>query len=457
MSADLRHPGTKYSGIVKYGPAMRTAGLILLASVLLASCGGDDPIESVFSTVPETTSTIDEPADETTTTASSSDTTTEPAEAVEPEPAAPEPEPAVPTTTAPPAVPGPDQAVLDSVAIAGENIATVEQAIALAFHPTSGTVLLAQRTGLIINFSNARAGETLLDLRNDLSLDGESGLLAMTYDPPAEHLYVSFINAENDNRVVAYEVDEKGMPDAQSAQVVLAVDQPDIIHNGGHIAFGPDGHLYVGLGDGGPGDDPDDRGQSLDSLLGKILRITPELGTETGYSIPDDNPFLDVEGAVGEVWAYGLRNPWRFSFDRATGDFYTGDVGQYVVEEINLVPAGESGANFGWARLEGPIRRGPIPDDHVPPLTFYNHDDGRCAIIAGTVYRGTAIPDLRGAFIYGDYCDGQVRALTQVDGEVTAQRLLGVATGQLTGFAEDLGGELYVLNLAGEIIKITPG
>jgi glucose/arabinose dehydrogenase len=433
---------------------MRRAGLTLLAAAVLSSCGADDPIESVFSTLPPPTSTIAEAATDTTTSAPSTDDEAGESEsdAIEPEP-----EPVAPTTTAPPAIPGPDQALLDSIEIAGQTIGTVEQAIGLAFHPTSGTVLLAQRTGLVIDFSDARAGDAVLDLRDDLSMVGESGLLAMTYDPPAEHLYVSFINAANDNRIVAYDVDEAGLPQADTAEVILAVDQPDIIHNGGHIAFGPDGQFYVGLGDGGPGDDPDDRGQSLDSLLGKILRITPEPGSEAGYSIPDDNPFLEVDGAAGEIWAYGLRNPWRFGFDRATGDFYTGDVGQYVVEEINFVPAGESGANFGWARLEGPIRRGSTPADHVPPLSFYNHDDGRCAIIAGTVYRGTAIPELRGAFVYGDYCDGQVRALTQIDGDVISQRSLGITTGQLTGFAEDLGGELYVLNLAGEIIKITPG
>ncbi|HBU03426.1 MAG TPA: hypothetical protein DEA70_02955, partial [Acidimicrobiaceae bacterium] len=332
---------------------MRSAGLIFLAAAVLSSCGADDPIESVFSTLPPPTSTTAGVAADTTTSGPSTDD-----EAGESESAAiePEPEPVAPTTTAPPAIPGPDQALLDSIEIDGQTIGTVEQAIGLAFHPTSGTVLLAQRTGLVIDFSDARAGDTVLDLRDDLSMVGESGLLAITYDPPAKHLYVSFINAANDNRIVAYAVDETGLPQADAAEVILAVDQPDIIHNGGHIAFGPDGQFYVGLGDGGPGDDPDDRGQSLDSLLGKILRITPEPGSGAGYSIPADNPFLEVDGAAGEIWAYGLRNPWRFGFDRATGDFYTGDVGQYVVEEINFVPAGESGANFGWARLEGPIR-----------------------------------------------------------------------------------------------------
>lgn len=429
---------------------MRSLSPWVVVGLLLSGCGGDDPVDTVFSSGTAPTSSA-APVDEVVS-STLAPTTTLDRDASEPEP---EPEPV--TTTVPAAGPGPDQATLDTIAIAGQPVGTVEQAIALAFHPTSGTVLLAQRTGLIVDFTNAQVGATVLDLRDDLSLVGESGLLAMTYDPSATHLYVSFINAQNDSRIVAYPVDDRGVPTTGSPFVILEVDQPDIVHNGGHIAFGPDGSLFVGLGDGGPGNDPDDRGQSLDSVLGKILRIAPEPGATPAYTVPDDNPFVSVDGAAGEVWAYGLRNPWKFAIDRATGDFYTGDVGQYIVEEINFVPAGTSGANFGWARLEGPISRGETPADHVPPLTHYNHDDGRCAVIAGTVYRGSAIPDLRGAFLYGDYCDGEVRALTQIDGEVVAMRPLGITSLQLTGFVEDLGGELYVLNLAGEIVKLVPG
>ena len=428
---------------------MRLLTILIVSCLLFAGCGSDDPIETVFSTA-DTVTSPDE---------------TVPAESSEPEPTDPDEEEAdpdeeeapAPTTTVPPAVSGPDQTVLDSINVTGQPIAIVEQAIALAFHPTNGTVLLAQRTGLVIDFTNGRIGRTQIDLGDDFSMVGESGLLSITYDPAAEHLYVSYINADNDTRIVAYPVDEDGFPDARAGQVILALDQPDIIHNGGHIEFGPDGYLYVALGDGGPANDPEDRAQRLSSLFGKILRIDPQPGSEPAYLIPDDNPFVAVDGAAGEVWAYGLRNPWKFSFDRATGDFYAGDVGQYVVEEINYVDAGVAGANFGWARLEGPIQRGATPPDHVAPLSFYNHDDGRCAIVAGIVYRGTAIPDLRGAFIYGDYCDGQVRAMTQIDGEIVATRTLGIITGQLTGFAQDLGGELYVFNLAGETLKIVPG
>ncbi|MBT5139290.1 MAG: sugar dehydrogenase [Acidimicrobiaceae bacterium] len=434
---------------------------MIVSCLLFAGCGSDDPVETVFST-PVTVA-----ASEETVTAEPSEPSqadADAASATESEPidpdeevADPDEEAPTPTTTLPPAVIGPDQAVLDSINVTSQPIAIVEQAIALAFHPTNGTVLLAQRTGLVVDFTNGRVGRTQIDFGDDLSLAGESGLLSLTYDPAAEYLYVSYTNADDDTRIVAYPVDEDGLPDAQSGQVILALEQPEIIHNGGHIEFGPDGYLYVALGDGGPANDPEDRAQRLSSLFGKILRIDPQPGSEPAYLIPEDNPFVTVDGAAGEVWAYGLRNPWRFSFDRATGDFYTGDVGQYVVEEINYVEAGVTGANFGWARLEGPIQRGATPPDHVAPLSFYNHDDGRCAIVAGIVYRGTAIPELRGAFIYGDYCDGQVRAMTQIDGEVVATRTLGIFTGQLTGFAQDLGGELYVFNLAGETLKIVPG
>ena len=201
---------------------MRSAGLILLAAAVLSSCGADDPIESVFSTLPPPTSNTAEAVTDTTTSAPPTDDEAGESEsdAIEPEP-----EPVAPTTTAPPAIPGPDQALLDSIEIAGQTIGTVEQAIGVAFHPTSGAVL-AQRTGLVIDFSDARAGDTVLDLRDDLSMVGESGLLAMTYDPPAEHLYVSFINAANDNRIVAYDVDEAGLPQADTADVILAVANP---------------------------------------------------------------------------------------------------------------------------------------------------------------------------------------------------------------------------------------
>jgi glucose/arabinose dehydrogenase len=445
----------------RYGRSVRPLSILIVSCLLFGGCGSDDPIETVFSgpdtvAAPDETVTAEpsEPSQADADAASATDS--EPIDPGEEEDDPGEETP-TPTTTLPPAVLGPDQTVLDSINVTGQPLVIVEQAIALAFHPTSGIVLLAQRTGAVVDFTNGRVGRTQIDLGDDLSLAGESGLLSITYDPAAENLYVSYTNADDDTRIVAYPVDEHGLPDAQSGQVILALDQPEIIHNGGHIEFGPDGYLYVALGDGGPANDPEDRAQRLSSLFGKILRIDPQPGSEPAYLIPEDNPFVTVDGAAGEVWAYGLRNPWRFSFDRATGDFYTGDVGQYVVEEINYVEAGVAGANFGWARLEGPIQRGATPPDHVAPLSFYNHDDGRCAIVAGIVYRGTAIPDLRGAFIYGDYCDGQVRAMTQIDGEVVATRTLGIFTGQLTGFAQDLGGELYVFNLAGETLKIVPG
>ena len=215
---------------------MRSLSPWVVVGLLLSGCGGDDPVDTVFSSGTAPTSSA-APVDEVVS-STLAPTTTLDRDASEPEP---EPEPV--TTTVPAAGPGPDQATLDTIAIAGQPVGTVEQAIALAFHPTSGTVLLAQRTGLIVDFTNAQVGATVLDLRDDLSLVGESGLLAMTYDPSATHLYVSFINAQNDSRIVAYPVDDRGVPTTGSPFVILEVDQPDIVHNGGHIAFGPDGSL----------------------------------------------------------------------------------------------------------------------------------------------------------------------------------------------------------------------
>jgi len=365
-------------------------------------------------------------------------------------------EPVISAPTRPPNTPGPNREIFKGITVSTMLIGTAEQAVDLAFHPVAETAMLAQRTGTVLEFTGGATGQVVIDLRSDLSMVGESGLLSLTYNPSGTYLYVSYINAENDTRVSAYAVDQKGFPTAQEPEIIFALDQPENIHNGGHIRFGYDGYLYLALGDGGPANDPEDRAQRLDTLFGKILRIDPQPGNEPAYTIPEDNPFVGVEGAKEEIWAYGLRNPWRFSFDRANDDFWLGDVGQYVVEEINWIDGQTNGANFGWARWEGPISRGPNPADHSPPLSFYNHDDGRCAVVGGFVYRGTAIPELVGAYIYGDFCDGTIRALTQVDGEVEAKRSLGISAGQLTSFAQDRDGELYTFNLAGEVRKIVP-
>ncbi|MCZ7525056.1 MAG: PQQ-dependent sugar dehydrogenase [Acidimicrobiia bacterium] len=220
--------------------------------------------------------------------------------------------------------------------------------------------------------------------------------------------------------------------------------------------------LYLGLGDGGGAGDegrghaPGGNGQSLGTLLGKILRLDPRAAGSGPYAVPADNPFVGVEGARPEIWVYGLRNPWRFSFDRATGDLWIGDVGQNRWEEIDLIPAGAAaGANLGWNLLEGTHEfRGAPPPGAVPPVFEYPHSEG-CSVTGGYVYRGPRIPQLAGAYLFTDYCDGTIRALRVEDG-VLVEADLGVATRGPTSFGEDRTGELYVLSAEG-VLRIDPG
>jgi glucose/arabinose dehydrogenase len=235
--------------------------------------------------------------------------------------------------------------------------------------------------------------------------------------------------------------------------VLLTVPQPQPNHNGGQLAFGPDGYLYLGLGDGGGADDegrghaPGGNAQSLGTLLGKVLRIDPTEGAGRAFSIPDDNPFA-AGGGLPEIYVYGLRNPWRFSFDRATGDLWIADVGQNAVEEVTrLAPEDAAGANLGWNRYEGSQRYlGDDVDDVVMPVVEASHDDGNCSITGGYVYRGREIPSLRGWYVFTDYCNGAIRAAkVRSDGRVRV-RDLGVTLPSVSSFGEDADGELYVLS-----------
>jgi glucose/arabinose dehydrogenase len=241
-------------------------------------------------------------------------------------------------------------------------------------------------------------------------------------------------------------------PNAASRRDVIAQPHPFTAHHGGGIVTGPDGLLYIGWGDGESPQGRKENAQSLATPLGKILRINPRPSGDRPYGIPDGNPFAGRDGARPEVFAFGLRNPWRFSFDRETGDAFIGDVGQYDVEEISYVPAGDlAGANFGWPFLEGnkPLQ-GTAPSGLVAPLVTWTHTDGRCAAVGGYVYRGAAIPALRGAYLYGDLCDNHVRALTIANGRVATERDFGPLVRE--GLVTD--GELYALSLPDGIVKL---
>ena len=304
-----------------------------------------------------------------------------------------------------------------------------------------------------------------LDLAGAVSTGSEQGLLGLAF--PADYgssgrFVVHYTDPAGDTRVSTFLVSaDPDRADPASESVVLTAEQPFANHNGGQILFGPDGHLYLGLGDGGSSNDPDGRGQSLDDLLGAILRI--DLAGGSPYAVPADNPFVGTPGARPEIWSYGLRNPWRFSFDRTTGDLYVADVGQSPWEEVDHAPAAEGagrGVNFGWRRMEG---RHCVEGDScdqtglVLPVLEYDHGSG-CSISGGYVYRGAAIPALQGHYFYADFCQGWVRSLRLEAGAVAEEADWPTLRpgGSIPSFGEDASGELYVVASDGRVLKIVP-
>ncbi len=304
-----------------------------------------------------------------------------------------------------------------------------------------------------------------LDLTAQVSTGGEQGLLGLAFDPQYAangRFYVNYTDTAGDTVVARYRVSsdpERADPNAD--RVLLAVDQPYANHNGGHLAFGPDGYLYVGLGDGGSGGDPHGNGQSRAELLGSLLRI--DVRPAGAYAIPLDNPFVGQPGARPELWDYGLRNPWRFSFDRANGDLYIADVGQNRREEVNVATTasgGGRGLNYGWSVMEGTLCFNPASACNTAGLTLpvldYGRSGGACSVTGGYVYRGAAAPALQGVYFYADYCAGWVKSFRYADGRVTEgsdwpQLAPG---GNITSFGEDAAGELYILTQQGGVYRV---
>jgi glucose/arabinose dehydrogenase len=353
--------------------------------------------------------------------------------------------------------PSPD---LAAVHVHLEHVATLEQPLAMAVRPGDPALYVAEKGGLIVAVRDGEVDpDPVLDLSGEVSSGSEQGLLGLAFAPEGSFLYVNYTDINGDTHVTEF-VMRDGQADPASRRDVLFVGQPFSNHNGGDLVFGPDGYLYVGLGDGGSGGDPYDNGQSLSTLLGKMLRIDPRPSGDRPYGIPPDNPFLSRSDARPEIWAYGLRNPWRYSFDRLTGDLWIGDVGQSSWEEVDVQPAGSGGGeNYGWNRMEGshPYGDARPPDDAVPPVFEYSHDSGGCVVTGGYVYRGEAIPDLYGAYVFADFCLGQLEALRLRDGRVTDHRFLGPVVPALSSFGEDASGELYAMSLDGGVSKLMPG
>ncbi|MER6195567.1 PQQ-dependent sugar dehydrogenase [Streptomyces cyaneofuscatus] len=324
-----------------------------------------------------------------------------------------------------------------------------------------GKVWIAERAGTVRTLGDYGLSEPVLDISSETTTDGERGLLGVAFDPEFAHFYISYTDLEGTSTIDEFAV-ANGQLQPDTRRTVLTQEQPYPNHNGGDIKFGPDGYLYIAFGDGGSGGDPHGNGQNLDTLLGKILRIDPTGGDGTDaapYAIPADNPFVAEEGAKDEIWAYGLRNPWRFSFDAGTGDLLIGDVGQSEWEEIDWAPASSKGGeNYGWSSMEGnhPFRGGTEPANHVPPVHEYDRSGLGCSVTGGFVYRGEAIADLAGSYVYSDYCDGTLRTLRIEDGAVTEEGDLGVQGGEVISFVEAGDGELYVLAIGGAVSRLDP-
>ena len=332
--------------------------------------------------------------------------------------------------------------------------------------PGDARLFIVEKTGGIrIVREQVLLEQPFLDLSAQVSTGSEQGLLGLAFDPDYAangRFLVHYTDLAGNTVLSRFQVSaDPDQADAASEQVILTVPQPFSNHNGGQIAFGPDGFLYLGLGDGGSGGDPDNRGQDLSDLLGSILRIN--VRSVDPYNIPADNPFVGQLNARGEVWSYGLRNPWRFSFDRANGDLYIADVGQSQWEEINVSTTVEGlgrGVNYGWSIMEGShCFRGPGCDQSglALPVFEYSHSQG-CSVTGGYVYRGPAIPPLQGHYFYADYCQGWVRSFRFVDGQVADETSWPSLTpgGSVVSFGEDAAGELYVLEAEGRVSRIIP-
>jgi glucose/arabinose dehydrogenase len=331
--------------------------------------------------------------------------------------------------------------------------------------PGDDRLFIVQKAGAIRVLKGGTLLATpFLDLTSKvLSTGGEQGLLGLTFAPDyasSGRFFVHYIDLSGDTHVSLFRVSaDPDRADPASESVVLAAPQPGVAHKGGQLLFGADGMLYIGLGDGA--DNDQGRGQSLADLLGSILRIDVSSGAT--YTVPPDNPFVGTAGARPEVWSYGFRNPWRFSFDHATGDLYIGDVGESHWEEVDYASAADGagrGVNYGWSVMEGrhcAKAQGCDQAGLTLPVLEYEHSDG-CAVIGGYVYRGVAIPALQGSYFYADYCRGWVRSF-RVSGGVVTQETDWPALqpgGQVTSFGEDAAGELYLLTEQGGVFKIVP-
>jgi len=325
----------------------------------------------------------------------------------------------------------------------------------------SGRLFIIEQEGFIRLWQDGAMVEQLfLDIRDRVGRNGsEQGLLGLAFHPrfvDNGYFYVNYTDQGGDTHISRFSVspDNPNLADPASEEELIFQPQPYPNHNGGAVVFGPDGYLYLGLGDGGAGGDPQGNAQSTQTWLGKILRIDVDGGEP--YAIPGDNPFAGG-GGLPEIWAYGLRNPWRFTFDRLTGDLYIGDVGQNQWEEIDFQPAGSpGGANFGWDHREGNHRYEGVylGADLIDPVAEYDHSQG-CSVTSGAVYRGQNLPAWQGVYLYGDYCSGLVWGLLRGPDGGWQNELLFETGARITSFGSDESGEIYLVDHTGNVYKLT--
>ncbi len=340
--------------------------------------------------------------------------------------------------------------------VALEEVGSFDQPVFLTSPPDDERQFVVEKGGTI---RIVGADAPFLDVSDRISTGSEQGLLGLAFAPDyatSGLFYVYYTAQDGANTLAEFRQADADRADPDSERILISQPDDESNHNGGMITFGPDDMLYVGMGDGGGGGDQHGEignAQALDTLLGKILRIDPE-GGEQPYTIPEDNPFVGREGARGEIYAYGLRNPWRFSFDRTTGDLIIGDVGQNAVEEISFVPSGEgSGANFGWRVFEGSERytEGEDAEGAIDPVIDESHGDGNCSIAGGYVVRDPKLSSYRGKYLYGDLCRPQLRLAELPEGEPKDS---GLEVPSLSSFGEDAQGRVYALSLDGPVYRL---
>lgn len=400
-------------------PASRLLTPLLVAALVFAACGDDDtePRAGEPSTEPSTSSSL--PADDGSPDDSASDDGPLP---------------------------------LDEIELSVRSIATFQVPTAYRVHP-DGTPYVSEKAGRILD---AMSGDVALDVSDRVSDDGEQGFLGFAFGDGGAVVYVSYSDTDGDTMIAEYAFAD-GVADPGSERTVLQVAQPYANHNGGDVHIGPDGLLYITLGDGGSRGDPQGNAQDTSTLLGSILRIDPTAPVDgKAYGIPADNPFADGGGAP-EIYLYGVRNPWRIAFDPANDDLWVADVGQNMWEEITVLPAAQGsglGANLGWDLVEGTHEfEGAAPEGAVPPVFEYSHDEG-CSITGGFVYRGNAIPELRGAYLFADLCRTTLRALRADGTELVEERTFDVDVGTPISFGIDPAGEIVVLSQTGDVFLV---